>query len=236
MPTDQDHKKNLPTPPAGFYFSVDDSGLRLIEDATGMVLRVDFTSPGLSRRGQKSWKGEALLRAVGRKPSRAPNVLDATGGIGRDGFVMAQHGCRVRLCERNPLLFALVSDGLDRAGDNPDTADTAARITIHLCDSIDFMRNPAEKDLTEVIYLDPMYPERDKSALVKKEMQILRKICGHGSGEAELLTTALACAGSRVVVKRPKNAAPLSGPPPNTVIRGRAHRFDIYLPPPDRET
>lgn len=43
----------------------------------------------------------------------------------------------------------------------------------------------------QVIYLDPMYPPRHKSALIKKEMRLFRQFVGEDSDVPQLLTQAL---------------------------------------------
>lgn len=80
-----------------------------------------------------------------------------------------------------------------------------------------------------VVYLDPMYPHRSKSALVKKEMRILRILVGDDEDSAKLLTSALQVANKRVVVKRPAYAPPLTGLEPNLVFKTKNNRFDVYL-------
>jgi 16S rRNA (guanine1516-N2)-methyltransferase len=81
----------------------------------------------------------------------------------------------------------------------------------------------------DVIFLDPMYPHREKSALVKKEMRFIRLLAGDDQDSAALLKAALAKAKQRVVVKRPKLAPPLSGPEPSFTISSKKNRFDVYL-------
>jgi 16S rRNA (guanine1516-N2)-methyltransferase len=80
----------------------------------------------------------------------------------------------------------------------------------------------------DVIYIDPMYPERKKSALVKKDMQILQRLHGKDVNASELLENALLFAKKRVVVKRPINAETLSSRIPNTCIKSKKTRYDIY--------
>ncbi len=196
--------------------------------AGGTRLRIDFTTPRMRRRMGESWKNEPLLRAVGRKPGFAPVVLDATGGLGRDGFILAAHGCRVTMCEENPLLAALLEDALRKAGRCPETAAAAARITLVGQDSVAVMAGIAEEARPDTVYLDPMYPEKKKTARSAKEMEFLRALCGE-SRDDELLAAAMAAAKSRVAIKRPKNAPPLAGQAPDFSLRGPAHRFDIHI-------
>ncbi len=80
----------------------------------------------------------------------------------------------------------------------------------------------------QVIYLDPMFPHRDKSALVKKEMRLFRPIAGDDDDAPELLAAALALAPHRGVVKRPRKAPAVAGEKPGYALEGKSSRFDVY--------
>jgi len=86
------------------------------------------------------------------------------------------------------------------------------------------------------VYLDPMYPERRKSAKVKKHMQALQQLIGHHGDDATLLARARLAATRRVIVKRPQHAPPLADIAPHHAIDGPNTRYDIYLAPntPDK--
>ena len=176
-------------------------------------------------------KKELLLRAIGFNKNNPLTVLDVTGRLGKDAFLMASHGCRVDIIERNPIVAALLEDGLQRAQKHPDTRDIAERIQLRQMDSIHFLNDPDIQKLCDVIYLDPMFPGRTKSAKVKKEMQLLQKLIGREEDTVELFTAALNSSGKRVVVKRPMSAKPLAGPAPSHSINGKTTRFDVYLIP-----
>ncbi len=180
---------------------------------------------------------EMLIRAVGVKQGRPPAVLDATGGMGRDAFLLAGRGCAVHLFERNLVVAALLRDGLLRAAKNPETRESAGRIHLIAADSRKFLENMTNlgKNI-DVVYLDPMFPERTKSALVKKELQILRLLVGGEDDTERLLAAALNAAGNRVVVKRPKSAPPLAGRKPSHCLNGDTTRFDVYMAIPANRT
>jgi len=193
-------------------------------------LRVDFTGGAIDRRRRQPGR-ELLLRAAGCKGSVRPAVLDATGGLGRDSFLLAAAGCQVRIFEREPVLAALLADGLQRASFHPETAEIAARIRLTVGDAALFLQEMREKgQRMEVIYLDPMFPERRKSALVKKEAQFLQLLAASDSprAEEELLAAALAV-GGRVAVKRPAKAPFLAGRKPSHSLTGKTVRFDVHL-------
>jgi 16S rRNA (guanine1516-N2)-methyltransferase len=188
---------------------------------------VDFTSGALRYRRQfGGGRKEALARAVGLKANRCPFVLDATAGLGRDSFILASLGCRVLLVERSVIIAALLADGLARAARDPELCATLARMQIIQADCLTLRRlDPAP----DVIYLDPMYPHRSKSALVKKEMRLVRALVGDDGDAPLLLAWALSHQGVRVVVKRPQGAPTLDDSKPGFVITGKNSRFDVYL-------
>ena len=192
-------------------------------------LRVDFDRPAARRRQQSPHRELVVQAARLRRAGERPLVVDATAGLGRDGFLLAAAGFRVVLCERNPVVAALLRDGLARAALLPRTAAIAARIRLIAADFADGLEQLSERPA--VIYLDPMFPPRSKSAKVKQELQLLQLLEGTGNGEsdaARLLQTALAAGPRKVVVKRPLKGPALAGPAPSHVLRGKAVRFDVY--------
>lgn len=173
---------------------------------------------------------QPLLKAVGikrRNPYR-PTVLDATAGLGEDAWVLASMGCNVTACERNPITHALLADGLSRA--MKSQPDTATRIRLAPGDGVAFMQEltgHAPAELPDVVYLDPMFPTGRKTA-ERKAMRVLRMISGDDTDASRLLEAALKAATHRVVVKRPRLAAPLLGPKPTVIHKGKSLRFDVY--------
>ena len=215
---------------ADFALQLGAAGLQLVDLAPGAPgpVRVDFVSGAAAHRRQfGGGAGQMLARAVGLKPGIRPNVLDATAGLGRDAFVLASLGCPVTLIERQAIVAALLEDGLARAAAAPEVAPIAARLKLDAGDAIGLMRDWVG-EAPQVVYLDPMFPEREKSALVKKEMRIFRAFVGGDADTADLLAAALALATHRVVVKRPRRAPPIDGPAPSHALTGESSRFDVY--------
>lgn len=194
-------------------------------------VHVDFTAgPSAHRRRFGGGRNQPLARAVGLKGGALPAVVDATAGLGRDAFVLACLGCTVQLVERSPIIAALLRDGLRRAEHDPDIGPLVAqRLRLHAGDSGEYLRQLGEDQRPDVVYLDPMYPHRHKSALAGKEMRLLRQWVGSDEDAPTLLDAALACARRRVVVKRPRRAPVMAGPPPAIQITAPNTRFDVYL-------
>ena len=191
----------------------------------------DFAAGALAhRRMYGGGYRNPLGRALGLKPNSRPFLVDATAGLGRDAFIASAWGCRVSMLERSPIIAALLEDGLDRAKSDPDIGDwVRERLLFRQGDSIGLLKTWPRDSRPEVIYLDPMYPQRSKTALVKKEMQAFHQLVGKDEDSGELLDSALACAARRVVVKRSSRAATLCDLQPSYSVEGKTTRFDVYL-------
>lgn len=192
-------------------------------------LAVDPTRGALERRLRTFHRGNLLARAIGVHRG-VTHIVDATAGLGGDGFCLAAIGCRVTLLERHPALALLLLHAHRQlsAGDQRSRA-IAERVTIHAEDAIPFVSSMPAQARPEVVFLDPMYPERRKSALPRGEMVLLHALVGPALDELELLATARRVASRHVVVKRPHGAPPLE-PDVLRVYRSKMVRFDVYAP------
>jgi 16S rRNA (guanine1516-N2)-methyltransferase len=197
------------------------------DEKTGPVY-VDFIDGAMMFRRRFARGQEAIAKAVGLKKGFRPIVLDATAGLGRDSFVLASLGCQVYMLERSPVIAALLDDGLKRAKQDPIIGSwVSERMSLVCADSQQELS--ALSFQPDVVYLDPMFPHRQKSALVKKEMRVLQFLLGEGTDADGLLALAMGVARKRVVVKRPAYAGHLADKLPDAVIKTPRNRFDIYL-------
>ena len=192
-------------------------------------VRVDWSD------GQTLWRlqhgggrGEMLAKACGIKGACLPKVVDATAGFGRDSLLLAWLGCQVTLLERSPLVRTLLEDGWTRALAEPLLADALKRMTLVFEDSAAWL-SKVEAERPDVVYLDPMFPSREKAAKVKVNMQVFHQAVGPDSDADALLEPALRAARKRVVVKRPRLAEPLAGRAPSLALEGESSRFDVYM-------
>ena len=199
------------------------------EGASGAVC-VDFDNDSLQYRQRHHAQPEALLKAAAIKQGHMTRVLDATAGFGLDAYLLAGAGSTVILCERSKILHAMLADGMRRASCSAEerVRQTVARMHLHEGDSLSLMRAPWQAR-PDVVYLDPMFPERKKkSAKVKKNMFLLQQLL-HGQEDAPgLLEEALTLALKRVVVKRPRHAPFLEDRAPGFTLEGKSSRFDVY--------
>ena len=221
-----------------FLLTLSDRGLSLEPSASKGygAISCDFASGANNhRRRFGGGNGQSIAKAVGVSGKFCPTVLDLTAGLGGDGFVLASLGCCVTLVERNPVVHSLLADGLARAtisgAEDSALAAIIDRIELIEGDSADYLQAQQEQpqeEYPDVVYLDPMFPERKKSAKVKKQMQAFHSIVGGDADADSLLAQALAIAVHRVVVKRPAGAPYLADSKPSYSLEGKSTRFDIY--------
>lgn len=216
--------------PQGWFLTLQDGALvlRNAEMPKQGDILVDFASGASTyRRKFGGGKGEGIAKAVGLGKKPQLRVIDATAGLGRDAFVLASLGAHVTLVERNPAVAALLADGLRRAALDAQTADwLPARMQLVHLSALQALSTLPPAD---VVFLDPMFPPREKSALVKKEMRAFHDVVGADEDADALLAPALALATHRVVVKRPGYAGFLAGQKPTMSIEGKNNRFDVYV-------
>ena len=206
-----------------------ESPLALVRTETHLALRkldepklgdvfVDFVAGAMAHR----------RKFGGIKGAELPSVIDATAGLGRDAFILASIGCQVRLVERHPVVYLLLQDGLNRAYQDAEIGEMMQQ-NMQLLDVHHIAELNPKTESADVVYLDPMYPHKQKSALVKKEMRVFQHLVGADLDADELLTPALQLARKRVVVKRPDYAEFLAQKAPHVSRETKNHRFDIYM-------
>ena len=174
--------------------------------------------------------GQAIAKAAGVSGKFKPSVVDLTAGMGGDSFVLASLGCKVKMRERNIIVFSLLEDGIARAAESEDSSlrEIIARMRLLSGDARSYLQDSMADDYADIIYMDPMFPERKKSAKVKKEMQAFHQIVGADEDAAELLPLALERARYRLVIKRSASAGYLGDVRPSYSLEGKSTRFDIF--------
>ncbi len=190
-----------------------------------MVTRmmIDFNHMNHAWPQRRIGKSHDLCRAVGLSKWRNLDILDATAGLARDAFILIKLGAKVTMLERHPTIIEAIQQALDEFNDST----IKARLSFYAQDALLFLQNCKNYD---VIYLDPMFPEDNRTALAKKELQLLQDLIGHDDDSDKLLNLAKQKATQRVVVKRHKLNPYLAEETPSFSIRGKTTRYDVYLP------
>lgn len=213
--------------PEGLELQQTPAGLTLAGD--NMTLTPDFADM-LPRVRAGALARELLVRAAKVKAptGTVPLAVDATAGLGEDSFLLAAADFEVLLFERDPVIAALLADALERARRASATAEIAARMTLVGSDSTEGLRHLDRAP--DVVYLDPMFPERRKSAAVKKKFQLLHHLEHPCDDAAALMEAALASHPKKIVVKRPVKGPHLAGVKPSYSLAGKAVRYDVIVP------
>jgi 16S rRNA (guanine1516-N2)-methyltransferase len=218
-----------PTPLPAYILYYQNDGVSILQTekgAPGPVTASFIGGKTEHRRQFGGGKGQLIAKAVGLNQGVVPEVLDASAGLGRDAFVLASLGCKLTLLERSPVISELLSCALEEAqGSVVD--EVVGRMQLISANSTDWL-NAQSDAVADVIYLDPMYPHREKSSLVKKEMRLFQALVGEDLDDAELLSAALQKARYRVVVKRPRKGTAIKGAAPSYQLMGKSCRYDIY--------
>lgn len=180
----------------------------------------------IPRLKQSNLEREMLVKAARIKGFEGTlKVFDATAGMGEDSLILAAAGFDVTLCEYNETIAKLLEDALKRAMDDKALAPVVSRMKLINGDSIKVM-----KDIkADVIYLDPMFPERKKSGLIKKKFQLLQGLERPCDNENELFEAAINAGPKKIVVKRPAGAPALADKKPSYTVPGKVIRYDCYL-------
>ena len=193
----------------------DEEGLALVGE--GQMLRGDFTRM-LPRIKAGRLNSELLVKAAKIKKAEGElTAVDATAGLGEDSLLLAAAGFNVTLYERNPVVYELLKDALERAAQIPELAPVVARMTAVHADSVAGMASLETPP--DVILLDPMFPARQKSALVKKKLQMIQKLEQPCDDEITLLLTAMEAKPKKLIVKRPPKGDYLAGLKPSDCPR-----------------
>ena len=211
----------------GELFLIDEEGCLTLTDGR-LQLKGDFTSL-MPRLKTSNLQREFLVKASKIKGVDHPVLIDATAGMGEDSMILAAAGFEVYLFEYDHAIATLLKDALRRAADIPELKDAVARMHFAAGNSIELMAGLGIEP--DVVLLDPMFPARQKSALVKRKFQLLQQLEKPCTDERDLLDAALNMKPRRVVIKRPLKGPYLADIKPSYSINGKAIRYDCIVIP-----
>ncbi len=209
----------------GLALSQGDSGLFLTDGK--LEIMADFREM-LPRLKQSNLQREMLVKAARIKGQEMPqHIVDATAGFGDDSLILAAAGFRVRMYEYDEVIAALLEDAIDRAKEIPELSETVARMELVWGDSVEGMKKLDYKP--DIVLLDPMFPARQKSALIKKKFQLIQQLESPCTTEEDLIEAAMAADPKRIVIKRPLKGPFLAGRKPSYSLEGKAIRYDCFV-------
>ena len=192
-----------------------DSDFPVMLDPAGNKFSIDFAGNKKNYAKKKAgMKTELLSKAMGAG-RYGKRILDLSAGLGIDAVFLAQLGYSVTAVERNPLIFLALQEAV---------AAVELDLKFEFGEAHDFANLE-----TDVIYFDPMFPEKQKSALPRQEMVFFKAMVGSDNDADAVLQKAVASrSAKRVVVKRPLKAPLLGNLKPQSAVAGKLVRFDIY--------
>ena len=193
--------------------------LHLVNEPKLKNFSIDFSSnENLYRLKKSSRQKDIFSRAIGLNKKRS-SVVDATGGLGTDSLMLSHLGAQVVTLERSPVVYLLLEQALIRY--------PMANMKLIFGDAKQVLPQLEQYD---VVYMDPMFrTSAKKSALAKKQMQVLQRLHDNEGDDSEgLLRVALKHAKERVVVKRPSQGSVLGGKCDHS-FKGKSIRYDLYL-------
>ncbi len=204
---------------------IDAEGLSLTEG--GLVLKADFS--GMIRRLTPHNLNREILVKASRFKNAAGTLTaaDATAGLGEDSLLLAAAGFEVQMYERNPVIALLLYDALRRAEKNPDLAPVTEKMRLCIGDSAGML--PELEFSPDLVLLDPMFPQRKKSGLIKKKFQLLQQLEEPCRDEKQLLDAAFSCSPRKIVIKRPMKGPYLAEYQPDYMLKGNSIRYDCIV-------
>ena len=179
----------------------------------------------LHRITQGRLQHEMLVR-VAKSKEEGKKAIDMTAGMGEDSLLLAAAGYEVTMYEQNPVVATLLKDALRRAKKHPVLCDIVGRMQLVEGNSIELLKGCLQQP--DLIYLDPMFPARQKSGLIGKKLQLIQKLEQPCFQEEELLLAAQSLHPQKIIVKRPLKGTFLAGREPNYSIKGKAIRYDVF--------
>ncbi len=196
-------------------------------ESEGQVLKGDFEN--LRHRLEKGRVDhELLVKAAKFKGEKGPlSAIDATAGLGEDSLLLAYAGFNVTLIERDPIIAALLKDTVRRGTRVPGISEAAKRMTVIEDDSINVLSKLL--DAPDLILLDPMFPAKKNSGLVKKKFQMIYLLERQSRDENELFNAALSAHPRKIVIKRPAGGPCLGDMKPVYSLSGKTIRYDCIV-------
>ncbi len=212
----------------------------LVVERTGLAIQAAgrrlVYHPGMAVhriRALRAGGGDPMVEAMGLRGGE--RVLDATLGLASDALVAAYAiGPRGRVSgvEKVPALAELVREGLARfAWRDPDMAQAAARIDVHVADHGAYLAG-CSSGAFDVVYFDAMF---ERSLSGSTTMAAWRLVAEEGPVGERALVEAMRVARRRVVLKDRADSARLGALTPHRVAGGRSSRvvYGIWVVGPD---
>ena len=169
------------------------------------------------------YQGESLLKkAIGWQSTAQKHILDTTGGLGHDAFILALLGQKITVLEKNTGLCVLIEEALNNLPNLPYFNDARNNISVVNNDSRAFLSSAENFD---VIYVDPMFNSKKKLKRTKQMEFLDNYLEEHDDPSVEFYESSF----KRLVIKKELRAAPSIKDCSAISFKGSSVRYDVYL-------
>jgi len=214
-------KYNIPlldSKSAETYLSIDNQS---ILHSGSNKLENSFTSGKFSTRISHYQNENLLKKAIGWQSTAQKHILDATGGLGHDSFILALLGQKITLLEKNVGLCILIEESLNNLPNLPYFEDAKENISIINSDSRAFLSSVENFD---VVYIDPMFNSKKKLKRTKQMEFLDNYLKEYDDPSAEFYESNF----KRLVIKKELRATSSIKDCSALSFRGSSVRYDIY--------
>ena len=184
-------------------------------------LENSFTSGKFSTRISQ-YQGENLLKkAIGWQSKTQKHILDTTGGLGHDAFILALLGQKITVLEKNIGLCILIEEALNNLPNLPYFKNAKNNISIINSDSRVFLSSAENFD---VVYIDPMFNSKKKLKRTKQMQFLDNYLEEYDDPSVEFYKSNF----KRLVIKKELRAAPSIKDCSAISFKGSSVRYDVY--------
>jgi len=182
----EDVKKDLIKKNENFSFDLQYTNDQLTLTYEGQSVFCDFlSSKYLLEVRQNYSRSESVycfLKPLMKQKNKRLKILDLTAGLGRDLFKFILSGHQVTAFEKDPVIYMLLKDGLQRFlnSDKSEALKNQFKIegdflcNLHYGNSFTYLEEIKED--YDLIYFDPMFDDKRKKAAPKKHMQMIKSV------------------------------------------------------------
>ena len=201
------------------YVSIDDQS---ILHSGNYKLENSFRE-GKFRARISQYQGESLLKkAIGWQSTSQKHILDTTGGLGHDAFILALLGQKITVLEKNTGLCILIEEALNNLPNLSYFNDAKNNISVINNDSRAFLSSAENFD---VIYIDPMF-NSDKKLKRSKQMEFLANyLAEYDDPSIDFYQTKF----KRMVIKKEFRSSSGIKDDPAISFKGASIKYDVYL-------
>jgi len=171
----------------------------------------------------KNFQREAhLKKAIGYGGESSKRILDCTGGLGHDAFILALLGQNVTVIDKNKGLCILFELALESLPKTSYFLEAKERITIINDNSASFIDKLLDYD---VVYIDPMF--KDKGTAGRSGVMSL--ISDYLDDFTDVSDILIRSKFNRMVIKRQKQFKQSGNGSPSFILSGKSINFHIFI-------